>query len=540
MKRGLKIFISIITVIMVFCCTVLIDYQKAYAIGLSDLDFFYDLITNEDAPYSMYREAIYKSITSDMGLIVGNLTEWQIENERKIVAKYLKKKYGTEKTAEEVTDEEVRSFYNDYRQNITVNRDNHSITYNDNSRLVLNTIADTFKAEQGYFYAYTFNCDLSLTSFRKGPQAQALKSIVQQYQDDYYVTETYNSNNGELTINCFPKGNVYFVKTSEGEHVTYKTDWTNGNTSNPSAFGGFGKRIKADGSTYDHNYKDMHTEHYTTQSNATFNGDQAHWVKLCSSGQVFTYKVFNNVNSLKAYDIGQAPYYINNSVNTSWKNSTGDYVVTTDNSNHANYGDVTTYINNYYTEHNKNPNDDEINIYIENTPAPTPEPTPTPSPDNPSGGGSGSNSSVSGNSGGNASATATANGGSATASNGGVNVTNNNNPVINFIFGGSDTVSGNDTGTVSGNNTGGSGINFGFLGSLGSTLKSLIENIGKAIVDVITGITTVLAEVIENVPKVFGDFIGAILNWLPPELQALISLSVVAMVTYGIIKLIRG
>ena len=94
--------------------------------------------------------------------------------------------------------------------------------------------------------------------------------------------------------------------------------------------------------------------------------------------------------------------------------------------------------------------------------------------------------------------------------------------------------------TVSGNSSGGSGINFGFLGTLGSTLKSLIENIGTAIVDVITGISTVIAEVVTNIPTVFGDFVGAVLGWLPPELQALISLSVVAMVTFGIIKLIRG
>ena len=106
------------------------------------------------------------------------------------------------------------------------------------------------------------------------------------------------------------------------------------------------------------------------------------------------------------------------------------------------------------------------------------------------------------------------------------------------------SVSGNGTnGTVSGNGAdgyGGSGVDFGFLGVLGNTLKSLIENIGKAIVDIVAGISSVIAEVVENVPTVFADFVGAVFGWLPPELQALVSLAVVAMVSYGLIKLIRG
>lgn len=242
-----------------------------------------------------------------------------------------------------------------------------------------------------------------------------------------------------------------------------------------------------------------------------------------SCEKIYSEIIFGSYGLFTSNQRGKCPYYINESVYYDWRQSRGDYVVTNDNSNHVSYGDVNTFIDDHHSEIGTYPGIPEIYKWIEDQPIRT-IPTPTPGP--------GGESSGSGTSGSGGTATATAN-------NEGVNVTINNNHTINFPdWFRSDTVSGN---SVSGNSSGeGSGISFGFLGTLGQTLKSLIENIGKAIVDIITGISSVIAEIVTNIPTVFGDFVGAVLGWLPPELQALISLSVIAMITYGLIKLIRG
>lgn len=545
MKRGLKIFISIIMVLMVFCCTVLIDYQKAYAIGLSDLDFFYDLITNEDAPYSLYRQAIYKSITSDMGLIVGNLTEWQLENERKIVAKYLKNKYGTEKTAEEVTDEEVRNFYNDYRQNISVNKDNHSITYNDNSRMVLNTIADTYKSESPFYYAYTFNENPRATSFSNGDLWAKYSQVLKQYQSTYYLLYNIGGGSSEMWVWGIEKTKCNFYGTLNNLSVV-KDNWE----IPTDADGVICKHIKlANGVVTEEDV----SQPLKNRGSTSLNGGQAtsaqdvtltlrsyqRWWVTCGNECIL---VWRSLADFKNSTLGRPSYYVNNTVYNSWKNSTGDYTINTDNSNHATYGDVNTYVDDHHTETGTYPSPEEINVYIENKPAPTPEPTPTPTPDNPSGGGSGSGSTVSGNgSGGNNSATATAQGGQggqASANNEGINITINNNHNINL--GGGKGLSGN---TVSGNgsgSSGGIGGIFDFLSQIGDFLGSLIKNIGNVLADIVTGIGSVIGSLLQGIPTVFNDFLGGVLGWLPPELKALITLSISAMIIVGLIKLLRG
>lgn len=68
----------------------------------------------------------------------------------------------------------------------------------------------------------------------------------------------------------------------------------------------------------------------------------------------------------------------------------------------------------------------------------------------------------------------------------------------------------------------------------------MISNLGSAISNLIRGIAEVLEGLGETIPTVFGDFIGMLLGWLPPELRALVTLGFVAMIMFGLVKVIRG
>lgn len=538
MKRGLKIFISIITVLCITCFTVMIDYQNAYAIGLSDLDFFYNLITNEDAPYSIYREAMYKSICGDMGIIIGPLTVWQAENDRKIVAKYLKKKYGTEKTEEQVTDEDIRNFYNDYRQNISVNRDDHSITYNDNSKLVLDTIVDTYIDSTGIDYGYSINLSQIPNQFEDGGYYAKIKELCEQYQDDYYILSCcpkYNTNNNVFIICSREEYGLVLTGINNDNHTFSAQPYNYENWQclklRNSTFTGFdydGTTGEIVSSNYYNNYwGDCPNFSSTLEPNVPVTIVNPMFC-LFSSRKACVYYLFKSVNDLKNFSVGNSPYYINSTVNNNWKNSSGDYTLNIDNSNHVTYQDVKRYIDEQPTA----PSLPQIEDWIINQPSPTP--TPTPTPGNPSGGGS----TVSGNSNGGAYASATAHGGTASANNEGINITINNNHNINL--GGGSGLSGN---TVSGNgsgSSGGIGGIFDFLSQIGDFLGSLIKNIGNVLADIVTGIGSVVSSLLEVIPTVFNDFLGGVLGWLPPELRALVTLSISAMIIVGLIKLFRG
>lgn len=172
-----------------------------------------------------------------------------------------------------------------------------------------------------------------------------------------------------------------------------------------------------------------------------------------------------------------SPYYTTGSYNS---NMTKDsYNTTTSNiDNSMTSQDVYNYVNNYYNSNDGNyPSPSQINVYIENN---IPE-------NNPSGGGGGG----SGGSGG------------------------------------------------SGSGDGETGI-FDFLSKIGEVLGNLIKNLGNVLSELVEGIASTITALFESIPTVFGDFLGALLGWLPAELRALITLSISAIVIVGLIKLFRG
>lgn len=418
------------------------------------------------------------------------------------------------------TDDEVKEqIYNMYKDCVIL--ENGDFRFSSDLNSFLQDECDYFIDNTDPFVSYSFNIYDYASNFSNGLYFDRLKNFCLEYQNDYQIIK-FDVN----TKICLVPNGLYAGKTST-------SIWNNGTACTSDVYNLTSwdlvpnnddfRLFVWNGTDFVENglYKNG-LEHIFSQVEDNVIGNNISTaVCYVSYGLNYPVLIFRDLGALKEWGLGKQPYYFNRSVYNDWRQSTGDYTVTTDNSNHVTYGDIDNHIENIHNETNTYPGVPAIERWIEQQPVPTPIINPG-TGDNPGSGTSGS-------------------GGAATASanNQGVNVTVNNNHSINFPdWFRSDTVSGN---TVSGNSSGdGSGISFGFLGSLGQTLKSLIENIGKAIVDIITGISSVIAEIVTNIPTVFGDFVGAVLGWLPPELQALISLSVIAMITYGLIKLIRG
>ena len=433
----------------------------------------------------------------------------------------------------QANDNSINEYINN---NTTYNNQNNSKTYNNNSKFVLNYLSNYYINQCGYMYVYSYDIMQSATNFNSDGLYNAAKNWCETYGSDY-----------ASFISGYKDINTYMYRADLGEIGFVLNRTQNGyvqcrayKRSNWNEWGAGGTRPMWH---YENGSFVSAGNNYTSSSltfNLTETGVMPDTECCISYGGVYVYKIYKTLNDLKAEQLGVSGYYINNTVYNNYKNTSGDYTVNTDNSNHATYSDVQTYIDDHHTETGNYPTPTQIEVYIENVPAPTPEPTPTPTPtpDNPSGGGSGSSSTVSG---GNASATATSQGGqggSASANNEGINITINNNHNINL--GGGSGLSGN---TVSGNgsgSSGGIGGIFDFLSQIGDFLGSLIKNIGNVLADIVTGIGSVVSSLLEVIPTVFNDFLGGVLGWLPPELRALVTLSISAMIIVGLIKLFRG
>lgn len=184
-------------------------------------------------------------------------------------------------------------------------------------------------------------------------------------------------------------------------------------------------------------------------------------------------------------------YYNNSTWDNFVDNSSGDYVVNSNNVNTVTYGDTNNYINNYYTENNNYPDNSVVNTWIENT-----------------------------------------------------NIENN----TNNDNGGGDSGGGSGSGD---DDSGSIGDIFGWLKQLGSAIGSLIKGLGEFLAEVIEGLSEAITELLsaissllqsltQDLPSQFFDFLGALFSWMPAEWTTLLSYSLIAMIIWGIVKMIRG
>ena len=199
-------------------------------------------------------------------------------------------------------------------------------------------------------------------------------------------------------------------------------------------------------------------------------------------------RFFNSRSDITVPGIITQPYYYNNVTWNNIRTSTGDYTFSPDNSNTISYIDALNYINSFNTDNGYPPSVQDINIHIEDKDEENKQPS--------GGGGSG------------------------------------------------------------GDDSGGSGIGdigdiFGWLKALGSVIASLIKGVGEFITEIMGGIveaintlldglSNIITTVTEAIPSVFMQFIQACFDWMPDEWIALLTASLLLMILWGIIKLIRG
>lgn len=420
----------------------------------------------------------------------------------------------------------INAYMRALKQNITFNQDNFVI--NDSFNTVNKGLISAYTSSSGYTYVYTYNAQLSITSMPNGLQANAMKNLIQEKQDGFHLA--YTSGNGNCYLLGYPERSVVWVKRNNEAYPYDSTTWQEITNVQPS--GGFQYNMDSNGNLTTQSTYGIWREHFTTQNNSTFNMDSGGAAYPVSYGKTRIYKLYDDINIYKSENLGESKFYINSSVYKDYSTSSGDYTVTTDNSNHVTYGDITNYTNNYYNDNNEYPTPEQIEIYIEVKLPPETEPTPTPTQ------------------------TPTPEGGTTVSSNG-VNVYINNNPTAqntnnntytdnktinnttnnHFDFSGLGTTSGN---TVSGNEIqNGTNNIFEFISDVGKILGELIKNVGNFLKEILEGITEAITAILEDIPQIIAPLIEFVFGGLPAELKALVTLGITCVILIGVIKALK-
>lgn len=504
-------------------------YFNTYVMAASLTDYG-DLFTtftrlvgaNDDVPLNVLDELVFDAICPrDSGFIVRTTGRVNYELTKKAIATYLNHKYSNQdKTKDNITQSDINEFSQDFYQNVSYNDNSNTTTYNDNSKSMINLCINEVINDSPVYYAYTSQLNSFINNFGSGDQYNAFRKFLVENPDKLVTVPTtdgltnltkfysidYSGDVGFVGGTIYPNDNLIWGpdirSISTWDSITYTVFVWDENTSSYiegsyDIFGWYSFRIDPNLSLIP--------------------GRGIAGAITLSTQQIL---MFRTLEDLKSISVGELPYYINNTVYNDWSQSSGDYIVTNDNSNNVSYGDIISYVDSFNSETGNYPTSEDIQIFIENKQ----------NENNGSGGEGGEGGQ--GGQGGSSNATATAN-------NEGINVNVYNNHTINIGGGGS--VSGN--GTVSGNDIqdgGGVGNIFSFLSQIGDVLGSLIKNVGHVLAELVSGISETISALLEGIPTVFGDFMGALLGWLPEELRALITLGISAMIIVGVIKLFRG
>lgn len=404
---------------------------------------------------------------------------------------------GKEDEIENVdTEEEALDYVFD---GISVNGDGNIVINGDSRQFIDYWINDIIE-KSGFRYVYTFNISNYATHFGSGEQYRKVRDFI---SEQTVSGNTVAVRNGFNLFMVADLNNAGFVNQGEGTQKILAKPYD------------YSSWLSVTG--YEYGYNTVNGVYKTGASgnnmNAAVRKDQYDIVSLdnwnwVSVGRNKVFKLYNTLNDLKADSVGQAPYYINNTVYNDYSNSSGDYIVTTDNSNNVSYGDIISYVDSFNTENGYYPTPDQINIYIEYVQEDDPNPRPTPLPDGGVNGGSGSSSAV--------------------ANNEGININIENNHNINL--GG---------GTVSGNGASGSGGIFDWISNIGSVIGDFIKNVGQLLADAISGITEAIQAILETIPNILSSLVEFVYGGLPEELKALVTLGIIAVVFVSVIKILR-
>lgn len=381
------------------------------------------------------------------------------------------------KTENEVTQEDMDEWL---QNNITVNNyadGNVQFSTSGEFNGVVNKIENDIMDETGYKLYRAFDIFAYNTNFSNGDLYNALVSVCSQYQEDYYIIKV---GNGTKVI-LIPMKKYGFMSAgtnSQFAHMVAAVSFQSWTTAPDDD-----DYIQLD---YDTATKQFirNVDLYRTNVYGWAEKSYSTQNNISNSSAYISYKkrifmpYFSSSDAFKNFAINKAPYYITDTYENTVKDS---YNTSTDNiDNSIKYDTVNNYITDSYNTNNDYPSPYDITDFIRNY---DPNPTPTPT-QNPNSGDNGSGESGSSGSG--------------------------------------------DTNI------------FDWLSRIGSVLGNLIKNLGNVLAELVESIASVISNLFESIPTIFNDFLGGVIGWLPPELRALITLSISAMVIVGLIKMFKG
>lgn len=521
MKKSLSVFLSSIILIFSISTTCFADIP--------------DTAPNIPDGYRNFKEYLWQ-IVQDVGYI-GLLPAQGLTD----IVNTILRNNGQSDVAEDITtDNQAANWL--INNGISIDGNGNTVLTGNSLQFVKNLI-DYEISDSGYIYSYAFDLQYSFNNFPNGNLYNAFRRFivdVHENMGDDYICILFNWQNAYDAYYLKLDDTNYIQLATNGLYTDYaRVTFMGDNTGfwyapNASYFGRShfnGTDFIPDTSfTYPYyvhnNLRDV-TRFALSQNSIGVTTHNEPCVYAFDTNQVFIVYLRGSDFINRPYDKTQADYYINSPIYNNFKKSTGDYTVTTDNSNHVSYGDVINYV----TE-NPNVSLPDIQIYIDNNipgvapdPTPTPTPTPTPNPDNPSGGGS----------------VSVTNNNDPTINNN-PNITNNptfnNNPNINISL--LPNVSGNgfNGGSVSGNGSGNGGF-FDWISDIGDVIGNFIKNVGELIADVVRGISETITTIMSTIPNLLSSIVEFVYGGLPEELKALVTLGITAVVLVSVIKILR-
>lgn len=368
---------------------------------------------------------------------------------------------------------------------------NFDITISPELQQCCQKLVDEEVAEAEFYECYSLNLGNYVTEFSNGNLYNNVRQFLLQYQDDYYCFTTYGnaqSSNSSFSFYIVPKSaKVCFVLGSSREKENLLNggytcvNWFNTQTWSTSVglltpSEEWGNKVFV--------VKDSGIEEVYKIGKASGASYFPHvYGSRVPSSHAFGYSwlTFGCIDSALVFqDINKAKEYNVGSPSfytTSQYGQTPLSVLNTGKMDTGvNYGTVNDYVSNYYNEKGNYPSQGDIQNWIN----------------------------------------------------------------IQINGGGSGGNGNSDTGGSGNNNTGSDTNVWDWLGGVGSFLGDLIGALGQAILGLLDGVKELIYALISDVPQVFSEFMQNFFSWLPPEISALIGLSVSAMIIFGIIKLIRG
>ena len=363
--------------------------------------------------------------------------------------------------------------------NVTVDSQGNVIYSNNVINSMRDCVNNYIQNDTGYRYAYSYNLSFFYQLFDSQSKYQGLLEILRDNPDSgFYVADYYFYSFPNEVQLITPNPNGLYVRnidTGRNQVYTQSTiDWQENV--------GFVQYYN-----WNSNTSSWDIGRTTENGSIRFNLSVSKELRMAgyyNSSYYITesqkaYQVFNTLNALKAKEVGVQEYYVSDAFNTS---HTDNSITTTigDINRQITYGDVSTYVNNYYTTNNNYPTTNQVYNYINNYEG---------SGDNGGGGGS-------------------------SGDDDGISIWDSLKKVLDFIS--------------------------HIIDLIADFLANLVDSIGDIITSMINSIFDIFNAIKDDIPNAIGGLLEYLFPFLPSELLVFIRFSIACSIIIGLIKLIRG